>query len=103
MFTSPSWYRPTRPVTRPPAENGHLAIAGETDAAAVEEDGHVGGGLRAGGEAVVTEGEEALILQEEVALLGEEEAEAGQVHLLLVGLDLREVGVVGEVGRQVLR
>ena len=34
--------------------------------------------------------------------LGEEEAEAGQVHLLLVHLDLREVRVVREVGGQVL-
>ena len=32
----------------------------------------------------------------------EEQAEAGEVHLLLVHLDLREVRVVGEVRRQVL-
>ena len=40
---------------------------------------------------------------EELALLGEEEAEPRQVHLLLVDLDLREIGVIGEVGREVLR
>ena len=49
------------------------------------------------------EGERALVLEKELALLGKEQAEAREVDLLLVGLDLREVGVVGEVGRQVLR
>ena len=42
-------------------------------------------------------------LEEEVALLGEEQAEPRQVDLLLVDLDLREVGVDGEVGGEVLR
>ena len=40
------------------------------------------------------EGERALVLEEELALLGKEQAEAREVDLLLVGLDLREVGVV---------
>ena len=34
---------------------------------------------------------------------GREQAEPCQVHLLLIHLDLREIGVVGEVGREVLR
>ena len=41
--------------------------------------------------------------QEEVALLREQQVEACEVHLLLVDLDLCEVGVHGEVQRQVLR
>ena len=44
--------------------------------------------------------EDARVLEEEVALLGEEQAEARQVDLLLVGFDLREVGVDREVPRQ---
>ena len=46
--------------------------------------------------------EDALALEEELALLREEQAEPRQVDLLLVDLHLREVGVVGEVRRQVL-
>ena len=34
---------------------------------------------------------------------GKEQAEAREVHLLLVDLDLREVGVDGEVGGEVRR
>ena len=41
------------------------------------------------------------VLEEERPLLGEEDREPGQVHLLLVGLDLREVGVDRRVERQV--
>ena len=52
--------------------------------------------------AAAGEVEDAAPFQEELALLGEEQAEAGQVHLLLVRLDLREVGVPGEVGGEVL-
>ena len=48
------------------------------------------------------EPEDALPLQEELSLLREEETESRQVDLLLVHLDLGEVGVVGEVGREVL-
>ena len=44
--------------------------------------------------------EEAGALGEELALLGEEQAEAREVDDLLVGLDLREVGLVGQIGRQ---
>ena len=41
------------------------------------------------------------VLEEERPLLGEEQIEAREVHLLLVGLDLREVGVDGRVEREV--
>ena len=41
------------------------------------------------------------VLEEERPLLGEEDREPGQVDLLLVGLDLREVGVDRRVERQV--
>ncbi len=47
--------------------------------------------------------EDAAPFEEEVALLGEEEGEAREVHLLLVDLHLREVGVHGEVGGEVRR
>ena len=57
--------------------------------------------LRAG--AAAGEVEDAAALEEEVALLREEQAEAREVDLLLVDLDLREVGVDGEVGGQVRR
>ncbi len=45
--------------------------------------------------------EQAPALEEELALLGKEQVEARQVHLLLVDFDLREVGVHGEVGREI--
>ena len=48
------------------------------------------------------EREHAEALEEEIALLGEEQVEPRQVDLLLVDLDLREVGVEGEVGGEVL-
>jgi len=47
--------------------------------------------------------EDALPFQEELPLLGEEDTEACQVDLLLVVLDLGEVGVAGEVRGQALR
>ncbi len=49
----------------------------------------------------VAELERRRVLEEERPLLGEEQIEARQVDLLLVGLDLREVGVDGDVERQV--
>ncbi len=38
--------------------------------------------------------------EKEVTFLRKKEAEPGEVDLLLVVLDLSEVGVVGEIGRQ---
>ena len=46
--------------------------------------------------------ENALALQEELAFLREEQAEACQVDLLLVDLDLRKIRVVGQVSGQAL-
>jgi len=40
------------------------------------------------------------VLQEELALLREEEAEAGQVDLLFIGLDLGEIGPVARIEQQ---
>ena len=53
--------------------------------------------------AAAAEVEDAAPFEEEVALLREEEAEARQVDLLLVDLDLREVGVDRDVRRQIGR
>ena len=72
----------------------------EADAPAVEEDRRVAAPLAVG--ATPPNANSALVLEEELTLLGEEQAEAREVDLLLVGFDLREVGVVGEVGGQVL-
>ena len=44
--------------------------------------------------------EHVRVLEEELALLGEEQVEARQVDLLLIGFDLREIGAVGRVERQ---
>src|SRR3989304_3592359 len=81
------------------------AVVGETDAAAEEHDGSEIGDLhsRSGGTSApqllhAAELKNRLPLQEKVAFLGEEEAESRQVDLLVVLLDLREVGVVGEMG-----
>jgi hypothetical protein len=49
---------------------------------------------------VVPELEELGALQKEIPLLRVEEAEAAQVDLDVVGLHLREVGVVGQIGCQ---
>src|SRR5262245_35095838 len=50
--------------------------------------------------AASTELEDAGIFEEEVALLGKQQTEAREVDLLLVGLNLGEVGVDREVPRQ---
>src|SRR5262245_38816106 len=47
--------------------------------------------------------EDAGVLEEEVALLGKQQVEPREVDLLLVGLDLREIGVDREVPRQAAR
>ena len=88
----------------------HDAAAVEADAPAVEHVGHVGGAAEAGARyaataaarrAAAAEVEQASALEKELALLGQEQVEARQVDLLLVDLDLREVGVHGEIGGQV--
>ena len=67
-----------------------LAVVVDADAAAEEQVDF----------ARVAHREEAGVLQEERPLLGEEQVEAIEVHLLVVDLHLREVGVVGAVERQ---
>src|SRR5690606_17760419 len=47
--------------------------------------------------------EDARALQEEVPLLREAGGKAGQIHLTLIALDLREVGVEAERGAQARR
>ena len=93
----------------PPAENRDHLGAAQADAAAVEERRSVAPAEHAlpaqaagGPEAPAREREDAPAFEEELPLLRKEEVEAGQVHLLLVHLHLCEVGVVGEVGGQVL-
>ena len=84
--------------------NRNHPAAIEADPPAVEQRRRVRAGLAeptAG--AAAGEVEVAAPLEEEVALLGQEQAEPGEVHLLLVHLDLREVGVHGEVGGDVGR
>ena len=77
--------------------NGGGAL--QADAPAVEDRGRIA----ASAAAHAAEREDALPFEEEVALLWKLQVEARQVHLRFVHLDLREVGVVGEVGGQALR
>ena len=63
-----------------------LAIAGDADAPAVEQQHFGRTGLKGPG-----------VLQEERPRFREEQAEAAKVHLLAVRFHLREIGVVGEV------
>jgi hypothetical protein len=65
------------------------ASASAPSATAGGESGHAGAELKDAG-----------ILEEEVALFRKEQTESSQVDLLLVGLDLREVGVDREVPDQ---
>ena len=85
----------SRLAGEPPAaqQGDRLVVGADADAAAEEELHRFRRSHREG----------AGVLEEERALLGEEKIEAGQVDLLLVGLDLGEVGVIGEIGRQARR
>src|SRR5262249_54629854 len=69
-----------------------VALAVEAASPAVEE-------VRTFGTAAAdaAEAENPRVLQEKIPLLRKEQVEARQVQLLIVGLDLREVGVAGEV------
>ena len=69
-----------------------LVVPGDADAAREEQEE----GRRLV-QAAPAEVEDAGVLQEEVALLGEEEVEAREVHLLVVGLHLGEVRMDGAV------
>ena len=76
-----------------PQDRDGLAVVGEADAPA-EEQLHL---------ARVAHREEPGVLEEERALLGKEQVEAIEVHLLVVDLDLGEVGVDGAVDREARR
>ena len=100
------------PGQPPAAVERHLRDLVQPDAAAVEHDRRVA--AAAADEAAVevaagavdrhaAERERALVLEEELALLRKEQTEPRQVDLLLVGFDLREVGVDGQVGGEALR
>src|SRR4029453_6838146 len=99
--------------TRPADDRDRLPRIREADATAEEQNrianavpgapGRAAGGVpvaprppAAGAAELVDAG----VLEKEVTLLRKEQAEARQVDLLLVGFDLREVGVDGEIPRQ---
>ena len=86
------------PRQPPSSLDGNDTALVEADPPAVEQRGRVTRTESTG----ASERECALVLDEEVTLLRKEQAESGQVDLLLVGLHLRKIGVVGEIGRQVL-
>ena len=106
MFSAPTEYAPCAAgQARAAQDRDRLAGSDKADPPA-EEEAHV---LRSGSAARrrvaaaatlaadIAELEDALVLEEEIALLGEEQVEPREVDLLLVGFDLREVGVDGEV------
>ena len=85
---------PARQTAAKPNRHGGTAL--QADATAIEDRRRV-----AAARAIhATKREDALTFQEEVALFGKLQVEPGQVDLRFVHLDLREVGVVGEVGAQ---
>ncbi len=84
---------PTRPTSEPgPAEDADRPTVGEPDAAGVEERAPLGPGAEA---------EDSGALLEERTFLVEEERKTGEVDLLLIRLDRREIRVDGEVEREV--
>ena len=99
MFSAPTLYCPTRPVRRPPAVDRHRHALLRARSAGCR----TAPARRRRQSVDAAERERVAVLEKELALLGEEQAEPRQVDLLLVGLDLREIGVVGEVRGQVLR
>ena len=74
-------------------DRDRLAVVADADAAAEEQIDFTG----------IADAEEAGVLEEERPLLREEQREAIEVDLLIVDLDLREVGVDGRVERQARR
>src|SRR5688500_10805403 len=74
----------------------------EDEAARAEDEGGSGCvGVATGAQSASGEVKIAASREEGVALFGEEETEAREVDLLLVDLHLREIGVDGDIGRQV--
>jgi hypothetical protein len=84
---------PETDLSRHPAtadDRNRFAVLVQPDPPA-EEQVHLAG---------IADREETGVLEEERPLLGEEQVEAIEVHLLIVDLDLREVGVDGPIERQ---
>ena len=94
--------RPRLPVSRPPASSGISRPPSRPMRRLKKRYGRVAAAGGQPGAGAAGERERAGALEEEVALLGEEQVEAGQVDLLFVHLDLREVGVHRQVGGEVL-
>ncbi len=74
----------------------------ESNPPAVEQQGRVAAAAKRAC-AGATKRKQSLILQEKFPFLGKEQAEASEVDLLFVGLDLSEVGVDREVDSQAVR
>ena len=89
MWSSPRFVPASFPERRPPPRIGTRNPSDEMPIPAAEEE--------------ASDREHPGVLQEERTLLRERDAEAGQIGLDLVDLDLREVRVVREVQRQPLR
>ena len=92
MLSMPSVNVPARPVRRPPARIGTSRPGDQSDPSAVERIGASGEPPPAE-EGRAAERERPLVREEELPLFRKEQAEPRQVDLLLVGFDLREVGV----------
>ena len=92
------------PGQTPTCENRNFRAAIKADAPTEEHDGRVGRPVE-GERARIPSAkiENTLPLEKELAFLGKEEAEAGEVHLGLFGLDLGEIGVVREVENESFR
>jgi hypothetical protein len=87
------------------ADDRDLLRVDETDAAGVEnieQAGIVRGRVAAKSRHRLAEVEDSGGLGKELPLLRKEQAEAGQVHDFLVGFHLREVGVIREVGDEIV-
>ena len=103
--------RPALPVMPPARDHGHRLTLAEADPAAEEHDGQRAlPTIRLSASVAsarcrlhAAEREDTLAFEKEVALLGKEQVEPRQVDLLDVLLDLREIGVVGDVGDQAAR
>ena len=100
MASAPTSKGPALPVTRPPAMTG-TACPSLRPIRRLKN--MIGTSRPARWPDLAAEIEDPLALEKEVALLGEEQAEAREVDLLLVLLDLREVGVDRQVGGQPAR
>ena len=95
----PIEYAPARPVSRPPPMIGTARLVSlSMPMRRLKNGSGMSPGLPSAPLRISAERENALSFEEELPLLGKEQAEARQVHLLLVVFDLREVGVVGEIG-----